>query len=647
MKEYVSKNIRNVVLLGHGGSGKTSFVEAALLNTGVTTRLGKVEEGNTCSDYDKIEIEKGFSINQTIVPIEYKGTKINLIDTPGFFDFIQEPIYALSTGAIALILVDASAGVQVGTEKAFELAKQYNVPTFFIITKVDKDNLDIDAVVADIREHFGNSCTTDTDVDALNEAVAMSDEALLTKFLDGESFTEEEFNHGLWTGIASGDVKPIIRVSSITGEGVDEILGCFAKYIPEAKEQSPVMAKDMDGNPIELVADPDGETVLYVFKTLLDPFLGKISYAKIMSGSLKPGDELFNPSTSKSEKLASMFFVQGKNQEPASLVQAGDLIALGKLQDTKTGDTLCQKSHPLRVNSPSIPAACYFIAIEPKDESDDEKMTQGLKKLMEEDSSLELKRNPETHQTLLGGLGDMQLNIVLAKLLDRYKVKTNIVPIKVAYRETIKGSSDVQGKHKKQSGGAGQYGDVHIRFSRGESDGLEFSEELFGGSVPKNYVPAVEKGLLECMEAGPLAGCKVQNIKAVLYDGSYHDVDSNEVSFKIAASLAFKKGIAEADPCILEPIMKLDIDVPSEYVGDVMGDLPNRRGVVLGMDQSDKGQLLHAEAPESELFDYAISLRSMTQARASFTMEFSRYQELPKALADKIIAEHASVSSAE
>ena len=534
-------------------------------------------------------------------------------------------------------MVDASSGIQVGTEKAWDLVKEFNSPTFFVINKIDKDNVELDAVISAIQDKFGSACVTLDDKDALDEAVAAADEELMEKFFEGESFTDEEFAHGLATGIHNGDIMPIMTMSALTGEGVDGVLDALCKYVPKPATVV-TEAKDADGNDIEIACDPAGDLVIYIFKTLADPFLGKISYAKVVSGTLKSGTDLYNPRSEKSEKLGSVFFVRGKAQEMTDTVVAGDMVALGKLQNTKTGDTLCAKNKQVTVKPAAFPTPCYFVAVEAADKNEDEKMAQGLSRLMEEDPTFVLERNAETHQTLLGGQGDIQLGIIQAKLKDRYGVSVKVVPQKIAYRETIKGTSDVQGKHKKQSGGAGQYGDVHIRFSPSQEPGLEFSEELFGGSVPKNYVPAVEKGLLECMEKGPLAGCKVQNIKAVLYDGSYHEVDSNEVSFKIAASLAFKKGIVEARPCLLEPIMKLEITVPEAYVGAVMGDMPNRRGMVLGMDSTHGGQILHAEAPQAELFDYAIALRSMTQARGSFTVEFARYAELPSNLADKVIA---------
>ncbi len=640
MKGYSSDKIRNVVLLGHGGCGKTTFLEAALLATKVINRLGKVEDGNTVSDYDKMEIEKKYSINTTMVPVEYNGYKYNFLDTPGFFDFVGEVDSAMSTVSAAIIMVDASEGIQVGTEKAWELCSETDTPKFMVLTKIDKDNVDCDKLVEQLREKFGNSVVTDDDEDALREAVAGTDEALMEKFFNDEPFTDEEFTNGLMDGIANGDVVPIIKASSLTGEGIDEVLRSIARYVPTPSKHAPYIGKNSKDEDVEVITDVSADPVMYVYKTIADPFMGKISYAKVLSGTVKLGQELYNPRSQKSEKLGSMFFVRGKQQENATEVPAGDMVALAKLQHTKTSDTLCLKAKAVTMPGINFPKPNYFVAVEPAEKKDEEKMAQGLHKLMEEDPSFVLERNVETHQSLLGGQGDIQIGIIRAKLKERYGVSVKVIPQKIAYRETIKGSSDVQGKHKKQSGGAGQYGDVWIRFSPSQQN-FEFSEELFGGSIPKNYVPAVEKGLLECMDKGPLAGCKVQNVKAVLYDGSYHDVDSNEVSFKIAASLAFKKGIVAANPCLLEPIMKLEITVPEKYTGDVMGDMNKRRGRILGMEPTDNGKTkLLAEAPQSELFDYAIVLRAMTQARGTFTVEFSKYEELPAHLAEKVIEAH-------
>ena len=639
MKGYTSENIRNVALLGHGGCGKTTFLEAALLATGVISRLGKVEDGSTVSDYDKVEIEKGYSINSTLVPVEYNKVKINFVDTPGFFDFAGEVQGALRGVEAAAILVDASSGIQVGTEKAWDACKKAGSPKFFIINKIDKENVDVDATIAQLQDKFGTSVVTLDDRDAISEAIAEVDEEFMDIYFDAGEFTDEQFSRGLTKGILQGDIVPVFKCSAVTGEGVKEVLQEIIDFVPDPTIEGYKAVNDKEEE-IVIKADPSGKPVVFVFKTLADSFLGKISLAKVVSGKVTAGMSLHNFRAEKDEKLGSVFFIRGKNKEDCPEAVAGDIVALGKLEYTKTGDTLSEKNNPVTIAPISFPQPTLFVAIESADKGADDKLSTGFARLTEEDPSLVLQRNKETRQTLVGGQGESQINIALSKLKDKYGVSVKTVPQKIAYRETIKGTSDVQGKHKKQSGGSGQYGDVHIKFAPSQQE-FEFTEELFGGSVPKQYVPAVEKGLLECMEKGPLAGCKVQNVKATLYDGSYHPVDSNEAAFKIAASLAFKKGIAEAKPVLLEPIMKLEILVPDDFVGAVMGDLPTRRGAVMGMDpQIGGGQLLHAEAPQAELFDYAIALRSMTQARGSFTMEFARYEEVPAMNAQKIIEAH-------
>ena len=639
MKGYTSENIRNVALLGHGGCGKTTFLEAALLATGVISRLGKVEDGSTVSDYDKVEIEKGYSINSTLVPVEYNKVKINFVDTPGFFDFAGEVQGALRGVEAAAILVDASSGIQVGTEKAWDACKKAGSPKFFIINKIDKENVDVDATIAQLQDKFGTSVVTLDDKDAISEAIAEVDEEFMDIYFDAGEFTDEQFSRGLTKGILQGDIVPVFKCSAVTGEGVKEVLQEIIDFVPNPTIEGYKAVNDKEEE-IVIKADPSGKPVVFVFKTLADSFLGKISLAKVVSGKVTAGMSLHNFRAEKDEKLGSVFFIRGKNKEDCPEAAAGDIVALGKLEYTKTGDTLSEKNNPVTIAPISFPQPTLFVAIESADKGADDKLSTGFARLTEEDPSLVLQRNKETRQTLVGGQGESQINIALSKLKDKYGVSVKTVPQKIAYRETIKGTSDVQGKHKKQSGGSGQYGDVHIKFAPSQQE-FEFTEELFGGSVPKQYVPAVEKGLLECMEKGPLAGCKVQNVKATLYDGSYHPVDSNEAAFKIAASLAFKKGIAEAKPVLLEPIMKLEILVPDDFVGAVMGDLPTRRGAVMGMDpQIGGGQLLHAEAPQAELFDYAIALRSMTQARGSFTMEFARYEEVPAMNAQKIIEAH-------
>jgi hypothetical protein len=647
MKGYTSETIRNVALLGHGGCGKTTFLESALYETGVIKKIGKVEDGNTVSDYDKMEVEKGYSINTSVVPIEWKGSKINFIDTPGYFDFIGEVNAALRAAEAAVIMVDAGSGIQVGTEAAWNACERYSMPRFISITKRDKDEFDFYKTFDELKAKFGNklvplSWPLSAEIDdELKEAIAESDEELMEKYFDGEEFTDEEIKKGMVKGISEGNIVPVCSSAFQLGHGVEGLLDLLLEYVPTPLQHGPYRGFNDKNEPVERISVTDAPMSAFVFKTIVDPFVGKISVMKVITGKINSGTEVYNERIGKTEKLGKLFFLRGKEQLELNYAEAGDIVAVAKLQNTKSGDTLCDKSDVIRYLPLDFPSPTFYIAIEALDKNDDEKMGVGLARLREEDPSFVVERNNETHQTLLGGQGDIQLGIILAKLKDRFGVSVKTVPQKIAYRETIKGNSDVQGKHKKQSGGAGQYGDVHIRFSPSDKE-FEFSEELFGGSIPKNYVPAVEKGLLESLERGPLAGCKVVNIKAVLYDGSYHDVDSNEVSFKIAASLAFKKGIVEANPCLLEPIMHVEITVPDEYMGDVIGDMNKRRGKILGMEPlQNGGQKVVAEAPQAELFDYALGLRSMTQGRGVFEMKFERYEELPKHLAEKIIAQHA------
>ena len=646
MKGYTSENIRNVALLGHGGCGKTTFLEAALLATGVISRMGKVEDGNTVSDYDKMEVERGYSINTSVVPILWKENKINFIDTPGYFDFVGEVNAALRAAEAAVIMVDAGSGIQVGTEAAWKACERYKTPRFIVINKRDKDEFDFYKTFGELKDKFGEklipfSWPLSAEIDEeLKEAIAMTDDELMEKYFNGDDFSDEEVLRGLKKGIADGGIVPVCSSAFQLGAGLEGLLDLLVTYVPTPLEHGPYAGFNDKNEPVERLSVVDAPVSAFVFKTIVDPFVGKISVMKVVTGKLNSGTEVYNERAGKTEKLGKLFFLRGKNQTELNYAEAGDIVAVAKLQYTLSGDTLCDKNDIIRYLPLDYPQPSYYIAIEAVDKNDEDKMGTGLNKLREEDPSFVVERNTETRQTLLGGQGDIQLGVILAKLKDRFGVKVKTVPQKIAYRETIKGTSDVQGKHKKQSGGAGQYGDVHIRFSPSEKE-FEFSEELFGGSVPKNYVPAVEKGLLECMDKGPLAGCKVVNVKAVLYDGSYHDVDSNEMAFKIAASLAFKKGITEAKPCLLEPIMRLEIFVPDDYMGDVMGDMNKRRGKILGMEPlADGGQKLLAEAPQAELFDYAIGLRAMTQARGSFTMKFEKYEEVPAHLSAKIIDAH-------
>ena len=608
--------------------------------------MGKVEDGNTVSDYDKMEIEKGYSINTSVVPIEWKNSKINFIDTPGYFDFVGEVNAALRAAEAAVILVDAGSGIQVGTEAAWNACERYKKPRFIVINKRDKDEFDFYKTFDELKAKFGEtlipfSWPLSAEIDEeLKEAIAMADDELMEKYFNGDDFSDEEVRNGLIKGISEGVIVPVCSSAFQLGQGIEGLLDLLLTYVPTPLQHGAYPGFNDKNEPVEKISVTDAPMSAFVFKTIVDPFVGKISIMKVVTGKINSGTEVYNERAGKAEKLGKLFFLRGKEQLELNYAEAGDIVAVAKLQYTVSGDTLCDKSDIVRYLPLDYPSPTYYVAIEAADKGDEEKMGTGLSRLREEDPSFVVERNAETHQTLLGGQGDIQLGIIMAKLKDRFGVTVKVVPQKIAYRETIKGNSDVQGKHKKQSGGAGQYGDVHIRFSPSQQE-FEFSEELFGGSIPKNYVPAVEKGLIESMQKGPLAGCKVVNVKAVLYDGSYHDVDSNEVSFKIAASLAFKKGIVEAKPCLLEPIMHMEIFVSDDYMGDVMGDMNKRRGKILGMEpQNGGGQKILAEAPQAELFDYALVLRSMTQGRGVFEMRFERYEEVPKQLSEKIIAEY-------
>lgn len=682
MKTYPVEKIRNMAFLGHGSSGKTSLVEALLFSLGETGRMGSVDDGTTVSDYDKEEISRKYSIGTSVIPMEYKGNKFNVLDCPGYFDFESEINSALKVVGGAVIVIDASSGIEVGTEKAWQITEEQNIPKIIFLNKMDKENIDYMKLIASLKEKFGKKIapfeipiydaeefvgyvnvvdkgarvfdgTSMKDVETpakyleeikplfemLSEAVAESDEELMEKYFEGEEFTIEEIRKGLRSGVLNGDIVPVIMGSSLQNRGCLGLLKTAANYLPTPRDTDGGVNKvEMpDGSIEERKVQKDEAFSAFVFKTIVDQFVGKISLFKVRSGSIKKDMEVLNSNSEKTEKIQNLCYMRGKEQHQTDEIIAGDIGAVSKLNHTKTGDTLCDKSKPIIYSGIKNKGACMFKSISPKDKKDEDKIGQALQKLAEEDPSFVVNRNKETHQMLIGGYGNIQLQVLVDKLKNQYGVTVDLDTPKVPYRETIRGNSDVQGKHKKQSGGSGQYGDVHIRFSPSEED-FEFDEEIFGGAVPKQYIPAVEKGLRECLPKGVLAGFPVVKIKAVLYDGSYHDVDSNENAFKMAASIAFKKGMQEAKPVLLEPVEKLEIYIPDDYMGDIMGDMNKRRGRILGMEQGSQGmQKVIAEAPTSELFNYASDLRSMTQARGSFELEFCRYEQVPEEIAEKVI----------
>lgn len=683
MNNYKVDQIRNVALLGHGGSGKTTLTEAMLYTTKAIKRMGKVEDGNTVSDFDKEEISRQFSIGTSVIPVEWNNSKYNILDAPGYFDFSGEVISALRVAGGAIIMVDATSGVEVGTEKAWKYTEERKMPKIIFINKMDKENVNYDKLIKELRDNFGKKIApfaipigegenfkgfvnvvdmigreyngkecVDVEVpsgmedkiapvrEMLIESVAESDEELLEKYFEGEEFTTEEIHEGLRKGVLAGEVVPVLVGSVANNIGIHTLFKMTSDYMPTPK--------DMHNGEYEGVNPENDEPIIrkvneqepfsaLVFKTIVDPFVGKISLFKVYSGKLTKDMEILNANKDEKEKVGSLFMLRGKNQLECDRVVAGDIGAIAKLQYTETGDTICEKSSPIKYHGIQFPQPCLFMAVEPKSKGDEEKIGVSLHRLTEEDPTFVVERNTETKQLLIGGQGNMQLTVITNKMKNGFGVEVDLMDPKIAFRETIKGTSTVQGKHKKQSGGAGQYGDVHIRFEPSTEE-FEFTEKIFGGSVPKQYIPAVEKGLRESLEKGALAGFPVVNVKATLLDGSYHSVDSSEMAFKIAASLAFKKGIEKAKPILLEPIVHVEVLIPEDYMGDIMGDMNKRRGRILGMEPTRDGyQKVIAEAPQVEMFKYAPDLRSMTQARGSFTMQFERYDEVPTQLAQKII----------
>lgn len=682
MKAYPTDKIRNVALLGHSSNGKTTLTEAILFATGVTTRQGKVTDGNTVSDFDKQEIARKVSIGTSVIPVEWDNYKFNLLDTPGYFDFVGEMYGAKRASEGSVLLVDVSSGIEVGTEKAWKNLEKYSTPRIVFVNKMDKENINFEKLLEELKSELGEKIIpfalpiglsadfrglvsvidgkayeyngkTRKEIpvpadmqsaieeirESLMEKIAESDEELMEKYFEGEEFTPEEVEKGIKASVASGDLAPLVVGSAEKTIGTDFLLEMIQKYIPSPADVGTFKGTKDDKEVIRKV-DVNEPFSAVVFKTIVDPFVGKLTLFKVVSGKITKDTEVFNSTKDKTEKLGGLFLLRGKNQLEVTEIQAGDIGATSKLNYTQTGDTLCDKGNQTLYDTISYPQPTLFMAVEPKNKGDEEKIGTSLNKLMDEDPTFVVDRNTETKQLLIGGQGNMQLTVIVDKLKQNFGVDVLLKSPKIAYRETIKGTASVQGKHKKQSGGAGQYGDVHVRFEPCEEE-FVFSEEIFGGSVPRNFWPAVEKGLRESLEHGILAGCPVVNVKATLFDGSYHDVDSNEMAFKLAAQLAFKKGMEAAKPVLLEPIVKVEVTIPDTYMGDVMGDMNKRRGRILGMEQqADGSQKITAEAPHAEMFEYAIDLRAMTQARGSFIMEFTRYEEVPAMIAEKIINDY-------
>ncbi len=678
MKQYPVEKIRNICLASGGGAGKTTLAEACLHLAGASDRFGKIADGNTVSDFDPEEIKRKISISTSILPFEWDDCKINLIDTPGYLDFVGEVREGIRAADAIIIPVSGKSGVSAGTENAWNIAQDIGVPAIFFINKMDDERADYTKVVHQLRETFGNAVIpfiapvrnngkiegfidvmrlkgkqskgkeiTDWDMpevddaelskfrDMISDGIAETDDALMEKYFAGEEFTQDEIKTAVKAGIRSGSMSPILCGSAASGEGVALLLDVMVRYMP-----SPVgtyNAKTMNDEPCEVTCAENEPLSAFVFKTIADPYVGKMSYFKVMSGTLKADSQVYNSTRDANDKVGRLFMVCGKKQTEVSAVTAGDIGAVGKLTITKTGDTLCSSSNKVKFKPFKFPPSVMSLAVNPKNKGDDEKVTSGILKIMEEDPTIKISNNKETHQQILSGIGEQHLDITVSKLKAKFGVEVELSEPITAYRETLKRKVKVEGKHKKQSGGHGQYGHVWIEFEPGDSEDLVFGETVVGGAVPKNYFPAVEKGLRDSIPHGVLAGYPVVNLKATLTDGSYHPVDSSEMAFKVAASLAFKKGMEEGGSVLLEPVGLLKVTVPDDYTGDIIGDINKRRGRMLGMNPGS----IEAEVPMAEMHKYATDLRAMTHGRGSFTFEFERYEEAPSNVAQKVIEEAA------
>ncbi len=682
MNKYAVEKIRNVVLLGHGGAGKTSFAEAMAFNAGAVDRLGKISDGTTISDYDAEEIKRAISINTSLVPCEWNGTKINVIDTPGFFDFVGEVHEGIRVAGAAIIVVSGRSGVSVGAEKAWEYAHEAHIPAAFFVNKMDDENANFDRTMRELDATFGKSVApfqvpiredgkfigyvdvvkmipyrfeglkriqmdaipescTETLTQArhlLMEAVAETSEALMEKYFEGEEFTIEEIRAAIKDGFKQEAIVPVFCGSATTNMGVMKVMDAIADYFPTPLTLNEVIAKDKDGADVVLPPNPDGPLAAFVFKTIADQFVGKISLFRVYSGTLKADSTVLNTATGTQEKIGKLYIMRGKKQIEVDSICAGDIGAVTKLAATQTGQTLSSPSAPLTLAGIAFPEPNLSLAILPKAKGDEEKIGSGLHKLEEEDPCFKVYNNTETRQQVISGIGEQHLDVIISKLKAKFGVDVDLTEPKVPYRETLRKKVKVQGRHKKQSGGHGQFGDVWIEFEPGDTDDLIFETNIFGGAVPKNFFPAVEKGLRECIQKGVLAGYPVVGLKATLVDGSYHPVDSSEMAFKVAASLAFKEGLKQAGPVLLEPFGKLVVTIPESYMGDVVGDANKRRGRILGMEHIGKGLgRVEAEVPMSEMHKYATDLRSMTQGRGNFSFAFERYEEAPQNVAQAVI----------
>ena len=687
MKDYCIKNLRNIGLIGHNGTGKTSLAESILYYSKITDRIGKIEEGNTVLDYDPEEKKRQFSISLSIAPVELDNVKINIIDIPGYADFHGECIQGMRAVDVGMIVVSGVSGIKAGTERAWEYCNKIKLPRTIFINKLDRENASFDNVLDSLNQKFGISVvpiqypigteenfkgvinvisnkakiynTKTREVEIIDipkeleekvqhckimimEAVAETDENLLEKYFSEGILSDEEIYKGLIKGCASGEIAPVMCGSALKVIGIDSLSEDIVECFPSPEYAIPQKAVDLNTNKevfINLTQDKSFSAL--VFKTIADPFVGKISFFRVITGQASDDMVVVNTNKDKTEKLSHICFMRGKTQIPTQSIIAGDIGAISKLQYTSTGDTLCSPEFKVIYDKMNFPTTVYSMAAIPQAKGDEEKISQALSKLKEEDPVFEVDRDADNAEIIVSGLGETHINIIASKIKSKFGTDIILSLPKIPYKETIKGFSDVQGKHKKQSGGHGQYGDVVIKFEPRDDGGeeLEFVDNVVGGAVPRNFIPAVEKGLRECMQHGVLAGCPVIGLRATLHDGSYHSVDSSEMAFKMAASIAYKKGLEQAKPILLEPIMKIDIIIPNDYMGDVIADINKKRGRVMGMEPEEDKQKVTAEVPLAEIRKYATELRSLTQGRGSFSKEFLRYEEIPEIEVNKIIDE--------
>lgn len=669
MQVYTSEKLRNIGILAHGGAGKTSLTEALLFNAGHTTRLGKVDEGSTVTDYLPEEIKKKVTVSTAFAPVEWKDYKLNILDTPGYADFIGEVKSALRAVDSVVLVVDGIAGVEVQTEAHWETAEEAKIPRLIFVNKLDRENANYFRVLDDLTEHFGIhviplmlpigaeenfsgvvdllcqkayeftgtqvkeiAIPTDLNEDLENyretliEAAAEGDDELLLKYLEGEPLSDEEIFRGLRQGVVQAKIVPVFCGSALKNIGIQPLLDAMIELLP-----SP-----LEGEKVQETEQADSLAAI-VFKTMADPYVGKLSFIRVVQGVLKADTSIYNLNRHKEERYGSLLIPRGKKQNTVKEAHQGDIVCIAKLTETITGDTLGIKDKTSLLEGVDFPEPNFAVAVQAKTRNDEEKVGVALARLVEEDPTLRLEKNAETKETILTGIGEMQIDIVLERLRDKFGVEALTRTPRVPYRETIRGTAEYEYRHRKQSGGHGQYGHVKLRFEPLAAAEFEFAETIFGGAVPKNYHPAVEKGVVEAMEEGVVAGYPMTNLKVTLFDGSYHEVDSSELSFKIAARVCFKKGVEQAKPILLEPIMNVEIAVPEQFMGDIISDLNSKRGRVLGMEAGKKNQVIKAQVPLAEMYRYAIDLKSITQGRGSFRMEFAQYEDVPAQIAQEII----------